>query len=165
MSGGMGDGGGCHPRDNIALSHLSQKLNLSYDWFEGIMMQREKQTEWLADLVIKNSDNRQINILGKTFKPETNLLLGSPSILLENLIKEKKYDVFSWDPYIDSPFEDVKKRYNWDDPNTLHTFFIGTKHPEFTKFKFPINSIIIDPFRYIYNVEGSKVIRIGDNTK
>ena len=47
-------------------------------------MQREKQTEWLADLVIKNSDKRQINILGKTFKPETNLLLGSPSILLEN---------------------------------------------------------------------------------
>ncbi len=165
LSGGMGDGGGCHPRDNIALSHLSQKLNLSYDWFEGIMMQREKQTEWLADLVIKNSDKRQINILGKTFKPETNLLLGSPSILLENLIKEKKYDVFSWDPYIDPPFEDIKKIYNWDKENTLHTFFIGTKHPEFTKFKFPINSIIIDPFRYIYNVEGSKVIRIGDNTK
>ena len=63
----MGDGG-CHP--NIALSHLSQKLNLSYDWFEGIMMQ-EKQTEWLADFNIKNSDKRQINILGKTFKPET----------------------------------------------------------------------------------------------
>ena len=57
MSGGMGDGGGCHPRDNIALSHLSQKLGLSYDWFEGIMMQREKQSEWLADLVIKNSEN------------------------------------------------------------------------------------------------------------
>ena len=165
LSGGMGDGGGCHPRDNIALSHLSQKLNLSYDWFEGIMMQREKQTEWLADLVIKNSDKRQINILGKTFKPETNLLLGSPSILLENLIKEKKYDVFSWDPYIDLSFEKVKNKYNWDNEKTLHTFFIGTKHPEFTKFKFPSNSIIIDPFRYIYNVKGSKVIRIGDNTK
>ena len=26
MSGGMGDGGGCHPRDNIALSHLSKNL-------------------------------------------------------------------------------------------------------------------------------------------
>ena len=37
--------------------------------------------------------NRQINILGKTFKPETNLLLGSPSILLKNLIEEKKYKV------------------------------------------------------------------------
>ena len=25
LSGGMGDGGGCHPRDNIALSWLARK--------------------------------------------------------------------------------------------------------------------------------------------
>ena len=50
----MGDGGGCHPRDNIALSYLAQKkLNLSYNWYDNIMKQREKQTEWLADLIIK----------------------------------------------------------------------------------------------------------------
>jgi UDPglucose 6-dehydrogenase len=54
LNGGMGDGGGCHPRDNIALSHLSEKLNLSFNWFDNIMMQREKQTEWLASLIIKN---------------------------------------------------------------------------------------------------------------
>ena len=164
LSGGMGDGGGCHPRDNIALSHLSQKLNLSYDWFEGIMTQREKQTNWLADLVISKSKNRQINILGKTFKPETNLLLGSPSILLENLIKEKNKKVYSWDPYVDEPYNDVAKKFNWTNEKILHTFFIGTKHPDFTKFKFPNNSIIIDPFRYIYNIQGSEIIRIGDNT-
>mgnify|MGYP001201605926 CR=1 FL=1 len=164
MSGGMGDGGGCHPRDNIALSHLSQKLNLSYDWFDSIMTQREKQTEWLADLVINNSNNRQINILGKTFKPETNLTLGSPSLLLENLIKEKGHKVFSWDPYIDDKYEEVCEKFNWINENILHVFFIGTKHPDFINFKFPKNSIVIDPFRYIYKANGSKIIRIGDNT-
>ncbi len=164
MTGGMGDGGGCHPRDNIALSHLSQKLNLSYDWFDSIMMQREKQSEWLANIVIENSVNRQINLLGKTFKPETNLLLGSPSILLKNLIEEKNYQVFAWDPYIDQPYEKICSSMNWDNPKIKHTFFIGTKHPDFTKFKFPKDSIIIDPFRYIYEVRDSKVIRIGDNT-
>ena len=45
MDGGMGDGGGCHPRDNIAMSYLSDKLNLSHNWFEHIMQQREKQKE------------------------------------------------------------------------------------------------------------------------
>ena len=164
MSGGMGDGGGCHPRDNIALSHLSQKLNLSYDWFDSIMTQREKQTDWLADMVIDNSNNRQINILGKTFKPETNLTLGSPSILLENLIKEKGHKVFSWDPYIDEKYEEVCEKFNWINENILHVFFIGTKHPDFINFKFPKNSIVIDPFRYIYKANGSKIIRIGDNT-
>ena len=29
--GGMGDGGGCHPRDNIAMSWLAKNLDLSYD--------------------------------------------------------------------------------------------------------------------------------------
>ena len=164
MSGGMGDGGGCHPRDNIALSHLSQKLGLSYDWFDSIMTQREKQTEWLADMVIDNSNNRQINILGKTFKPETNLTLGSPSLLLENLIKEKGHKVFSWDPYIDDKYEEVNEKYNWLNDNILHVFFIGTKHPDFINFKFPKDSIVIDPFRYIYKANGSKIIRIGDNT-
>ena len=164
LSGGMGDGGGCHPRDNIALSHLSQKLSLSYDWFDSIMMQREKQSDWLANLVIDNSKDRQINILGKTFKPETNLLLGSPSILLKNLIEEKKYKVFAWDPYVDEPYEKVSAKMNWIDDKIKHTFFIGTKHPDFIKFKFPRNSIIIDPFRYLYNIKGCEIIRIGDNT-
>lgn len=164
MAGGMGDGGGCHPRDNIALSHLSQKLNLSYDWFDSIMMQREKQSEWLANLVIDNSENRQINILGKTFKPETNLILGSPSLLLENILIEKQKKVFSWDPYVDDKYENICDKFNWTDNKILHVFFIGTKHPDFIKFKYPNNSIIIDPFRYIYNVKNSKIIRIGDNT-
>ena len=165
LSGGMGDGGGCHPRDNIALSYLSQKLNLSYDWFESIMLQREKQTEWLADLIVKNSENRQINILGKTFKPETNLVSGSPSLLLKNLLIEKGKEVYLWDPYIDDNFDSVSKKYNWKNKDVLHTFFIGTKHHHFTKFKFPLNSIIIDPWRYLYNIKGSKIIRIGDNTQ
>ena len=164
MSGGMGDGGGCHPRDNIALSHLSQKLNLSYDWFDGIMMQREKQTEWLANLIIENSNNRQINILGKTFKPETNLILGSPSLLLENILKEKQKKVYSWDPYVDDGYEKICNNFNWTNDKIKHVFFIGTKHPDFIKFNYPEDSIIIDPFRYIYNVNGSKIIRIGDNT-
>ena len=31
LSGGMGDGGGCHPRDNIALSWLAREIDLSRD--------------------------------------------------------------------------------------------------------------------------------------
>jgi UDPglucose 6-dehydrogenase len=47
LDGGMGDGGGCHPRDNIALSWLSREVDLSYDWYENLMISREKHTEWL----------------------------------------------------------------------------------------------------------------------
>jgi len=86
----MGDGGGCHPRDNIALSYLARKFKLSYNWYDNIMKQRENQTEWLADLIIENKGDKQINILGKCFKPETNLIMGSPAILLKNILEEKE---------------------------------------------------------------------------
>ena len=69
LSGGMGDGGGCHPRDNIALSWLSEKLEMSYNWFDNIMIQRELQTDWFADLIEEYCEDRGINILGKSFKP------------------------------------------------------------------------------------------------
>jgi UDPglucose 6-dehydrogenase len=36
MKAGMGDGGGCHPRDNIALRWLADNLDLGYDLFDAI---------------------------------------------------------------------------------------------------------------------------------
>ena len=72
LSGGMGDGGGCHPRDNIALSWLSDKLDMSFNWFDNIMKQREVQTDWLADIIEYNKKGKVV-ILGKSFKPETNI--------------------------------------------------------------------------------------------
>ena len=37
-------------------------------------------------------------------------------------------------------------------------FFIGTKYSDFINFNYPKNSIIIDPFRYIYNIKNSKLL-------
>lgn len=153
MRGGMGDGGGCHPRDNIALSWLSRKLDLSFDWFENIMMQREKQTEWLADLVEQHGKGRKLCILGKSFKPETNITVGSPSILLRNILDERGVDVAMWDPYIDPP-EALPKDGNM-------CYFVGTKHPDFQSLAFPQGALVLDPWRYIEDQDGVEIIRIG----
>ncbi len=48
MKAGMGDGGGCHPRDNIALRFMSEKLGLGYDLFDSIMEAREVQAKNMA---------------------------------------------------------------------------------------------------------------------
>src|SRR3989304_6266955 len=103
MRAGMGGGGGCHPRDNIALSYIARKLNISYDWWENLMIAREKQTEWLASLILDQVSNTGygVLILGSAFKPETNLQTGSPAILLYNiLILNGSYPKI-FDPYID----------------------------------------------------------------
>jgi UDPglucose 6-dehydrogenase len=157
LSGGMGDGGGCHPRDNIALSWLAQKLDLSYDWYESLMVCRENQTEWLADLIIREYQklNLPIVILGKTFKKETNLTVGSPSILLKNILDEKQIQSIMFDPWID-----INDKAPLDVPSI---YFIGTNHDLFLNYNFPSGSIIIDPWRYIQDQDGITLIKVGDS--
>ena len=151
LSGGMGDGGGCHPRDNIAMSWLAKKLDLSYDFFESLMIGREQQTEWLADLIQEHEG--PLTILGKAFKEETNLTVGSPSILLKNILEERGIEVCMYDPHVDSHELDI---------SASGVFFIGTKHSQFAEYKFSEGSVVIDPWRYIPDQEGVTVIRVGE---
>lgn len=89
LRGGMSDGGPCHPRDQIALSWLAEKLDLSYDLFGAMVRAREAQTDWLAALARHESarTNLPIVILGKAYKKGTNLTIGSPAILLRHLLE------------------------------------------------------------------------------
>lgn len=91
MDPGMGDGGPCHPRDNIALSWLAERLDLGYDLFHAIMHARERQAELLADELIAH--NLPITILGKSFKPHTALTDGSPSLLVAHYCEAKGHTV------------------------------------------------------------------------
>ena len=151
LLGGMGDGGGCHPRDNIALSWLAKKLDMSYDWYENLMICREEQTEWLADLIVEHRRDLPLTILGKCFKKETNLTVGSPSILLKNLLEERNEQVDMYDPWVD----------NHEIELTKQCYFIGTNHDKFLDYDFPKGSIVLDPWGMIQDQEGVEVIRIG----
>src|SRR5262249_25226192 len=152
-----GDGGGCHPRDNIALSWLARELDLSYDFFESVMIARENQTEFLARLMesydMKGEEKMLKGILGKAFKPGTKIATGSPAILLRNILQERGHDVEMYDPYVD-PGLPV--------PNYPPSIFlVGTNHPDFVDFKFPKGSIVIDPWRYIPEQPGVKLVSVG----
>ena len=133
LNGGMGDGGGCHPRDNIALSWLAEKLDLSHDIYREFMLAREAQCDWFADLIqmhrkIHCLQSVRIVLLGKSFKKETNLTIGSPAVLLRNILFERgEEDVVMWDPHVDG----------FDAPDFgVAVYFISTNHDEFLDFKF-----------------------------
>ena len=164
LRGGMGDGGGCHPRDNIAMSYLAKKHNVSFNIFEAIMLQRQKYNHWLADLCLKHANRNPILILGKSFKPETNIITGSPSIYLFNSLKKKKKEVFIWDPETDAiPLEDFMNINKLN--NKKICYFIGTQHKAFLNINFSKNSYVLDPFRYIKKRAGVKIIEIGEGGK
>lgn len=154
LNAGMGDGGGCHPRDNIAMSHIARKLGLCHNFFDDLMMAREQQTAWLADVAIdllNKNEGYHLVILGKSFKPETNIQTGSPAILLRNILEDK--GVFA-------------THYGEEDEIALtkkDVIFIATKHAQYAGLKFPRGSVVIDPFGYIPKREGVEVINIGRN--
>jgi UDPglucose 6-dehydrogenase len=86
MKAGMGDGGACHPRDNIALRWLAKELKLGYDLFESIMTARECQAENMAREILKHGKN--ICFTSNTYKPGTDLVDGSYSLLVQHYIEK-----------------------------------------------------------------------------
>ena len=88
MKAGMGDGGACHPRDNIALRWLAQELELGYDLFGAVMIARERQAENMALEILKHGKN--IFFSSNSYKPGTELVDGSYSLLVQHYIKKHK---------------------------------------------------------------------------
>ena len=86
MKAGMGDGGACHPRDNIALRWLAKDLGLGYDMFETIMTAREKQAEHMAKAILTHGKN--IHFTSDTYKPGTDLVDGSYSLLVQHYVSK-----------------------------------------------------------------------------
>lgn len=137
LQAGLGDGGGCHPRDNIALSYLAKKVDMSHNIFEDLMASREDHSEWLARLAMDESKKADLPliILGRAFKPETNIETGSPAILISNLIKgDYGY-----------PVEHVEDKEELEKA----VYFIGCRHERYKTYDFPEGSVVIDPFGYL----------------
>ena len=107
MKPGMGDGGACHPRDNIALRWMASELNLGYDLFDAVMLSREVQAENMAKRLIALADTEEgymfqgkwwntlpIIIVGKAYKPLVPYEAGSSSMLVGHYIENQGYDLY-----------------------------------------------------------------------
>jgi len=86
MKAGMGDGGACHPRDNIALRYMAQELDLGYDLFAEIMKARDIQAKNMAKEILKYGE--QIKFTSDSYKPGVSYREGSYSLLVQHYVKE-----------------------------------------------------------------------------
>lgn len=148
MTAGMGDGGSCHPRDNIALSWLSKELSLGYDLFGAIMSAREIQAKRLAQECLKYGTF--VTIVGKAYKPGVPYIDGSYSLLVGYYITELGGTVSYYDP-------------NTNDLEFKKTdvYLIGYWEDWVVGLEFPRESVVIDPWRKFYgNVR--KIVHYGN---
>ncbi len=146
MTAGNGDGGPCHPRDNIALSWLAEEINLGYDIFGDIMRIREKQAYNVAELLC--SHNRDIVIVGKSFKPETELTDGSASMLIGHYCEEMDKSV-----YYEKPPSKMQK----------YTYLLA-HDKDYSDYEFNDNAIIVDLYRKYQNADYT-VIQYGNTNQ
>lgn len=144
---GFADGGGCHPRDHIAMSWFAKENNLSTDMFEYIAKAREAQIYYWAKILKKEQEatNKIVYILGAAYKPNINLLNGSPTFLLEKYLKELGVNYFIYDPLV----EQYSTQPEWVDG----IFFIAVPHKVFSNFLFPTGSLVLDPFKIAMDLQ------------
>lgn len=145
MKAGMGDGGGCHPRDNIALRFLAENLNLGYDLFDSIMTAREIQAKNMALKLtqLSKEHNLPVVILGKSYKPNVDFIDGSSSVLVGHYVEQEGLDVL-YD--LETPIDGV--------------YLLG-HYGKHHNYKFTKKSIVLDPWRKYINDE-IKVVHYGN---
>ena len=160
LRAGMGDGGACHPRDNVALSALAQRFGTSVDLMGFLSRAREDQTRWLADLIEHWADLTRLSIiiLGKAYKPNVTLVDGSPGLLLAHiLVEERRRHVKHIDPLVDSrALSDLRAALE-----RPCIYFIATDHDAFDLYEYPTGSVVIDPFGSISTRAGVTIVRPG----
>ena len=147
---GMGDGGACHPRDNIALSWLAENLGLGYDLFHAISHAREKQTENMAKFIagICRKENKPCVINGRAYKPAVPYTIGSPSVLLghylENMGIKVLYADLKTNDLVDKEIDCVCVMAH--DPQTTYNH-TGKSYKQTLYFQPKTGSTVIDPWR------------------
>lgn len=138
---GFADGGGCHPRDHIAMSWFAKENSLSTDIFEYIAKAREQQVDFWAKFLLEKqkNTNQKIYIMGAAYKKNISLIYGSPTLLLEKFLKQYGADYCIYDPLV----SEYSNQPEWKEG----IYFIATPHDVFSNFLFPTGAVIYDPFR------------------
>jgi len=120
---GLGDGGACHPRDQLALSWLADKHEV-FNIFDAIIDQRLAHSEWIAQVTRQHANGMDVVILGSAYKAESVLTDGSPALLLSNQT--------GW-PVVESP------------PTEPHCIVIGVPHTRYQSLDLSQHRVI-DPW-------------------
>ena len=164
MTAGMGDGGSCHPRDNIALRYLAKELDLGYDLFDSIMRAREIQAKNLAEELVKHAreNNMPIYIHGKAYKPGVPYTDGSYSLLVGHYVQEAGITLTYIDPYTGDDYQPTQPGVFLMAHSASVTYdYTDTKTQDEIYCAIPPFSIIVDPWRKITS-SVSRVIHYGN---
>jgi len=169
MKAGLGDAGACHPRDNIALRFLAEKINLGYDLFQSIMIAREVQSENIAKKLVELAKEHNLDtvwIHGKAYKPKVPYTIGSCSILIAHFVEQLGIKVKYIDPLTGNNVEEAHGVFLMAHhaPTTYANVDNDLKNEQQFYCKILSGSVILDPWRYLKtnSIDDVKIIHYGN---
>jgi len=98
---GPGYGGSCFPKDTRALSRMSQERGYSFKIIEAVIKVNDEQKKRMIGKItekIGNLKGKIIGILGLSFKPNTNDIRESPSMVIIQGLLDLGAKVKAFDP-------------------------------------------------------------------
>lgn len=166
LTAGMGDAGACHPRDNIALRYLAERLELGYDLFQTIMYSRDQQAKNMALklVALAKEYNLPVVIHGRAYKPYVEYTIGSYSELVGHFVEEGGVTLTYVDPLTGNTNAPNGPAIILMAHNAKVTYegtgVDGSKQGWY--FTPEAGSVIVDPWRTVPNMPGLTVIHYGN---
>jgi UDPglucose 6-dehydrogenase len=111
LNAGPGYGGSCLPKDVKAIMNFSSKIGVSPLLLNAVEKSNQQQIDNTINLIEKNCGNlkgKNISILGLSFKPKTDDIRDSISLLIIEKLLKKQAKIKVHDPMA---IENVKKKY------------------------------------------------------
>jgi UDPglucose 6-dehydrogenase len=167
LTAGMGDAGACHPRDNIALRYLAERLDLGYDLFQTIMYSRDQQAKNMALklVALSREHNLPVVIHGRAYKPYVEYTIGSYSELVGHFVEAEGVSLAYADPLTGDEWSGRAVILMAHNPTITYAGTGVEVLPDQFYFNIEPGSIVLDPWRTIPKIKGSKVIHYGNTRK
>ena len=164
LTAGMGDAGACHPRDNIALRYLAQRLDLGYDLFHTIMYSRDQQAKNMALKLVSlaKEHNLPVVIHGRAYKPYVEYTIGSYSELVGHFVEQAGLPVAYADPLTGDTWTGPAVILMAHNPAVTYAGTGVEIKPEEFYFQIETGSVVLDPWRTIKDIAGCQIIHYGN---
>lgn len=157
LNAGRGYGGGCFPKDVSGLIAAAEKNNVSLEIIQAATHVNSSMPGYIIDKVTKHTDsfkNKDIAVLGLSFKPATSDTRRSPAVQIANLLVDEGASVRAYDPK--AIFEDgdlskgVAREETIDQTiKNADAVFIATDWPEFAAYQ---------PEQYAQQMKGNLLV-------
>jgi UDPglucose 6-dehydrogenase len=139
LTGGLGFGGPCFPRDNVALEFIGRQLNVDC----RLLAANDSYNRQLTDRLVERFKSRlrpgcTVGVLGLAYKPFSHVVEESPGIAICRALSDAGFRVLGYDPLAGQSAEAILK-YRTLVVHSLEecladaeAVFITTRDPAFT---------------------------------